>query len=242
FTRTGSTANALLINFTVGGTATSGSDYPSLGTSVTIPAGSSTATKSFTPVKDGIAESSETVILTLASGSYTIGSPASGTATIVDGATSTQAVTSFTLVNASTGQAIPGFSSIPNGATIDLSQTGSNISIRDNTSPSTVGSVLFGLDGNANFHVENGAPYALLGNNGSVYTPWNANTGSHTLTGTPFTGSGLTGTVGTVLTISFTITNGINTNWSSITPSPIAQSEGQVAVVNGKLYTLGAFF
>src|SRR5205814_5528510 len=162
--------------------------------------------------------------------------------TNVDGKTSAHAVSNVSLVNANNVQAVLGLSSNVNGAPIDFNPIAPNISIRANTSPSTVGSVLFGLDGNANFHAENGAPYALLGNNGNVYTPWNANTGPHTLTATPYTSSGLTGTVGTALTINFTITNGVNTNWSSITPCPIAQSEGQVAVVNGKLYTMGAFF
>ncbi|MCH4903384.1 hypothetical protein GSN00_03085, partial [Cylindrospermopsis raciborskii CHAB3438] len=44
FTRTGSTTNTLAINYTIGGTATNGSDYTNIGTSVTFVAGSSTAT------------------------------------------------------------------------------------------------------------------------------------------------------------------------------------------------------
>ncbi|WP_240869360.1 hypothetical protein, partial [Cylindrospermopsis raciborskii] len=44
FTRIGSTTNTLTINYTIGGTATNGSDYNNIGTSVTFTAGSSTAT------------------------------------------------------------------------------------------------------------------------------------------------------------------------------------------------------
>jgi hypothetical protein len=85
FTRTGSTAAALTVNYAVSGTATSGSDYTSLGTSVTIPAGSASATRTVTPVDDVTAESAETVILSLsANAAYSIGSPSGDTVTITD--------------------------------------------------------------------------------------------------------------------------------------------------------------
>ncbi len=61
-----------------------------------------------------------------------------------------------------------------------------NLNIRANTNPQAVGSVLFGLDGNANYRLENSAPYALAGetnNSGTVdYLPWTPTVGSHTLT------------------------------------------------------------
>ncbi len=85
FTRSGSTAGALTVNFTVGGTATSGSDYASLGTSVTIAAGQASATKTVSVVDDPTVESSETVIVTLVSGTgYSVGSPSSATVNIAD--------------------------------------------------------------------------------------------------------------------------------------------------------------
>ncbi|MGC4016590.1 MAG: Calx-beta domain-containing protein [Luteolibacter sp.] len=64
--RTGPTTNALTVNFSVSGTATSGSDYTAIGTSVTIPAGASSAPVTITPVDNSTAETSETVIVTLA--------------------------------------------------------------------------------------------------------------------------------------------------------------------------------
>jgi hypothetical protein len=83
FTRTGSTAAALTVNFTVGGTATSGSDYTSIGTNVTFAAGSSTATKTVSVLDDLLVETNETVIVTLApKAGYVIGSPSSATVTI----------------------------------------------------------------------------------------------------------------------------------------------------------------
>src|SRR5204862_1075011 len=64
FTRSGATTNPLTINFTVGGTATSGTDYTALGTSVTIPAGSASVTKNVVPVNDGVSEGTEHAALT----------------------------------------------------------------------------------------------------------------------------------------------------------------------------------
>ncbi|MBA4449882.1 hypothetical protein FHK94_09470, partial [Cylindrospermopsis raciborskii CS-506_D] len=49
FTRTGPTTNTLAVNYTIGGTATNGSDYNNIGTSVTFAAGSSTATVTVDP-------------------------------------------------------------------------------------------------------------------------------------------------------------------------------------------------
>ncbi len=84
-TRTGSTSAALTVNYTISGTATNGTDYSSIGTSVTIPIGASSATVTIMPVRDDVPESTETAILTLASGSgYSIGSPSTGTVNIAD--------------------------------------------------------------------------------------------------------------------------------------------------------------
>ncbi len=83
-TRTGPTTSPLTVNFTVSGTALSGSDYAAIGTSVTIPVGASEATIAVMPLDDAQYELNETVIATLASDpSYTVGSPNSATVTIV---------------------------------------------------------------------------------------------------------------------------------------------------------------
>jgi hypothetical protein len=84
-TRTGVTTASLTVNYTLAGTAISGTDYTSPGGTVTIPAGASSATIAITPVNDTLVESPETVVLTLAaSAGYTLGSPASATVTIAD--------------------------------------------------------------------------------------------------------------------------------------------------------------
>ena len=87
--RTGSTAAALTVNYTVSGSATPGSDYTALTGSVTIPAGAASATITVTPIDDTAVEPDETVVLTLGAGAgYLVGTPGSATVTIVsdDGA------------------------------------------------------------------------------------------------------------------------------------------------------------
>ena len=81
-TRTGSTTTALVVNFTVSGTATSATDYTNLGTSVTIPASSSSATVNVAPIDDMLVEPLETITLTLTSNAAYVVSPTSTTATV----------------------------------------------------------------------------------------------------------------------------------------------------------------
>ena len=79
FSRTGSTAAALMVNYTVGGTAALGTDFIGIATTpatktVTIAANSSTATVIVDPIADVEIEPDETVALTIASGNdYSIG-------------------------------------------------------------------------------------------------------------------------------------------------------------------------
>ena len=82
--RTGSMSAPLTVLYTVTGTAAAGSDYAPLSGVLTIQAGSASATLPVAPIDDGVYESDESVILAIASNAaYSIGSPASATATIV---------------------------------------------------------------------------------------------------------------------------------------------------------------
>jgi hypothetical protein len=73
--RTGSTASPLTVNFAVSGSATAGTDYANLGTSVVIPAGAAAATIAVNVIDDAVYEGSETVVVTLtANPAYIIGS------------------------------------------------------------------------------------------------------------------------------------------------------------------------
>lgn len=84
-TRTGSTSASLTVYFTLGGSATNGSDYATLGASVTIPAGQASAAVTVTPLNDGLQEGNEQVWLTLTdNASYTAGSPTTGVVTVTD--------------------------------------------------------------------------------------------------------------------------------------------------------------
>jgi hypothetical protein len=94
FTRTGYTAAALTAYFTVSGTATAGSDYQSLGTSVAFGAGVTTVTKTVTPVSDTLQEETETIIVTLMqSPNYAVGTPGSATVNLTSDEAVTQTVT-----------------------------------------------------------------------------------------------------------------------------------------------------
>ncbi|GBF55956.1 alkaline phosphatase [Microcystis sp. 0824] len=84
FTRSGVTTNPLTVNYSIGGTATNGTDYAALPSSIAFAAGLSTATVIVDPTADTTVEPNETVILTLASGTgYTVGTttPVTGTIT-----------------------------------------------------------------------------------------------------------------------------------------------------------------
>ena len=83
FSRVGSTAASLTVTFTVTGTATNGTDYDTLPVTVTFAAGQSTVDLSVVPRQDGVAEGSETVIVTVTDGAaYDVGAPDTATVTI----------------------------------------------------------------------------------------------------------------------------------------------------------------
>jgi hypothetical protein len=87
--RTGDMSTDVTVSFSLSGTATPGTDYGSLPTSVTIPADQSVARLAVVPIDDSLLEGDETVILTLAAGpGYSVDAArAEATATIADDAT-----------------------------------------------------------------------------------------------------------------------------------------------------------
>jgi hypothetical protein len=115
FTRVGSTSVALTVNFTVAGTATPGSDYASLGSSVVIPIGQASAMVPVTPVADALTEGSETVMVTLAAGTYLVGAPNSAVVTLED---DPQPLITVTAVDAAAAE------SGPDGGTFRFQRTG----------------------------------------------------------------------------------------------------------------------
>lgn len=91
FSRTGSTASALVVNYATTGTATNGTDYATLSGSVTIPAGSMGELVAVTLTNDSVAEGTEIIVITpTPSASYASGPAA--VMTITDNDASTQLV------------------------------------------------------------------------------------------------------------------------------------------------------
>jgi hypothetical protein len=81
--RSGATTQALTVNCTLGGTATNGGDYATVGTAWTIPAGAASASITVAPLPSTGFVGSKSVVLTLASGSgYSVSSPQKATVTI----------------------------------------------------------------------------------------------------------------------------------------------------------------
>jgi hypothetical protein len=113
FTRTGSAANALTVNYDITGTADS-SDYTGAtrgtGKTITFAARSSTRTLTIDPIADTTVENNETVILTLAAGSgYTVGTTSGVTGTITNDDiqdTTPPLATSLTPADNATGVAV----------------------------------------------------------------------------------------------------------------------------------------
>ncbi|GAB4136902.1 MAG: hypothetical protein Fur0046_10690 [Cyanobacteria bacterium J069] len=92
FTRSLYNRNSLTVNFTLGGTATRGSDYNVTGASITGNTGtvifapnSNTATVRVTPIADNLLEPNETVIVALGAGSgYSLAAANTATGTIIN--------------------------------------------------------------------------------------------------------------------------------------------------------------
>ncbi|WP_242482084.1 Calx-beta domain-containing protein [Trichormus variabilis] len=134
FTRTGSTTNALTVNYSVAGTATLNTDYAQSGATsftattgtITFAAGARTAILTINPTADTPVESNETVALTLATGTgYTVGTTTAVTGTITNDDTSPTGIT----INLSGSQTIVEGSTSPQNVTytVTLSQASSQI-------------------------------------------------------------------------------------------------------------------
>ena len=118
-----------------------------------------------------------------------------------------QQVIGYTLVNADSDLDLQ---PLTDGTVLNLATlTTRNLNIRANTSPATVGSIVFALRGAVTRNqTESVVPYALFGDNGAGdYSPWVPAVGSYTLTARPYTGGSGTGTGGTALAISFSVQN-----------------------------------
>ncbi len=121
-------------------------------------------------------------------------------------------LTTFTLLDTNVntivdGEPVSGWDPIPEGSTIDLAKVGSALSIRANTTPQLVGSVLFVLDG-VTTHTEGAAPYTECSDNGNgTITPCTYSLGPHMLVVTPYLEASDAGSAQPSTTLYFTIVN-----------------------------------
>jgi hypothetical protein len=131
------------------------------------------------------------------------------------------AVVSFTLMDADSDQ--PLLDPMNSGSTINLGTLPTrNLNVRANVSGSPIASVRFSYDGNSSTRIENAAPYALAGDTNGDFGPWTPSAGSHSLSATPYSSSGATGTAGTPLTITFTVIDTMIL--ASVSPSTAVES------------------
>ncbi|MEB3259110.1 MAG: hypothetical protein VKP63_00605 [Cyanobacteriota bacterium] len=145
FSRAGSTATALTVSYTVGGSArlvpagTDPSDYTVLGgpsgatsRTVTFAAGSATATVTIDPTADADPELDETVILSLAPGvGYTVGLQTSATGTIRNDDTTIETLGTTTLLRRGDGVA---FAKVSGGPAVQITSPW-GATVGSNTSP-----------------------------------------------------------------------------------------------------------
>lgn len=95
-TRSGDLTSALTVNYSISGSATNGIDYSQLSGRISFVAGQSSVLIPISILDDAIAESTESLTLTITSGAgYTIGSINSGTVTIADNDIASIVVTSL---------------------------------------------------------------------------------------------------------------------------------------------------
>ncbi|WP_221392023.1 FG-GAP-like repeat-containing protein [Dyadobacter sp. NIV53] len=130
-------------------------------------------------------------------------------AVLLDSCPSDQAsIQSFTLIDADSDKDIM---QLKEGDVIDLSALSSlNLTVRANSAPSVVGSVVFQLSGPlTRNHTENTAPYSLFANNKQDYNGWTPANGNYTLTATPYSASQGNAEAGTPRTIHFSVTGAV---------------------------------
>ncbi|SFZ92719.1 Uncharacterized conserved protein YjdB, contains Ig-like domain [Flaviramulus basaltis] len=131
----------------------------------------------------------------------------SETITITVNGTLQSGVISLTLVDADLDVDL---FNLENNHQINIAITqGKLLNFRANTNPAMVGSVKLNLSGPVNeSRTENGAPYALFGDNGGGnYLGNQLPLGNYTISATAYSGSGLTGNILGSLTIPFSITD-----------------------------------
>lgn len=148
--------------------------------------------------------------------------------------TTTLSIASFVLINSGNNSEIQ---TLVDGAQLLSSQVGSlELNIKVNTNPTTVGSVFISLSGPVNAtRTENGAPYALFGDNNGNYSGRTLPVGTYTLSGTPYSGTNRSGTVGTTSSIQFSIVSNIAVTGVSVSPTTASIQVGETRQLTGTI-------
>ncbi len=115
----------------------------------------------------------------------------------------------FSLIDATTNEAISAFDPMPQGASLDLGALPSHVNIRANIS-GDAGSVRFDMNDTEGFRIENFAPYALCGDIEGDYLSCHLPVGMHTVSATAFSERGAAGETGVSGSITFTVLNNGN--------------------------------
>ncbi len=125
---------------------------------------------------------------------------------MANGLTAQQTISKLRLINADSNLPISGFDPLVDGAVLDLNSLPTrNLNIEAISDPDPVGSVRFSYDATADFRTETIKPYAFFGDNQGSFHAWTPTPGNHTVTATPYTGGGGSGTAGTPLAINFSV-------------------------------------
>ena len=120
FSRTGPTTEALTVSYTLGGTATAGSDYTGANGTITIPVGQSSVTLPLLIADDSDYEGTETVILTVSDTAvYEVGQANTATVAIADNDLPT---ISLSVTDPNAAEVAPG--ETPNPGAIAITRTG----------------------------------------------------------------------------------------------------------------------
>ncbi|WP_273272658.1 Calx-beta domain-containing protein [Maribacter polysiphoniae] len=128
------TGSAITVNFNLSGSAANILDYANIGTSVSIDNGQQTGTVTIDPVDDSLVEGSETVTLTLDTGTgYVIGTPSSATVNITDNDNYTASITATDNIATEAGTTNNGTFTVDLG---EINTTGSAITVNFNRSGS----------------------------------------------------------------------------------------------------------
>jgi hypothetical protein len=112
------------------------------------------------------------------------------------------AVLRFSLVDAASGHALPGFATLADGAVIDRARLPvTPVDLRAYTAPAQAGSVRFDLDGKIGFRTKSTAPFVLFGWARTGAAVWPLADGDHVLVATPFAEGGADGEAGRPATL-----------------------------------------